>query len=160
MQLGNEDSRRAAIVFAVAGGMYAFALVGIGSTYGGTVSDVKLVIFSTLCSGIGGGLWWNIIVERLSRGSRPRRGAVAGALTAWIAVTFLIPLMALPLGPELGTNTVESLRESLVWFPAASILAVVYFGVFTIPVGTVVGYRLGRRYSPAREEAGKQLRNG
>lgn len=105
------------------------------------------LFFVAVFSAVIGGFWWEFLVERAGWWSAPKRGAVAGLLTAWLSTTVLLIMMSvlgdindLLASPE---NALQGLAEIVLVSPLIS--AAILGPVLTFPVGILTGYLLGRR---------------
>ncbi|UPW00789.1 hypothetical protein M0R88_01480 [Halorussus gelatinilyticus] len=107
----------------------------------------QVVAFSLVISGPVGGGVWKLVVERSDRWSLPHRGAVAGGLTMWLTVAVVVPLVVISNNLQGAFTTGSAAFEAGALFVVGAILGAGLVGVFTIPVGVVVGYLLGRRQS-------------
>jgi hypothetical protein len=108
-----------------------------------------LVFFLIVLSTFIGGLWWELLVERMKWWSTSIRGAFAGLLTSWLSVIFLIPTVNILGQPTDLLVSNEGVTQELASVILASALAATfYFGPFvTFPVGIITGYALGKQYS-------------
>ena len=110
-------------------------------------SFVLELFFAALFSAVIGGFWWELLVERAGWWSTPKRGAVAGLLTAWLSTTVLLVVMSvlgdisdLLASPEAA---LQGLAEIVLVSPLIS--ATILGPLLTFPVGILTGYLLGRR---------------
>ena len=116
-------------------------------------SFVLELFFAAVFSAVIGGFWWELLVERAGWWSAPKRGAVAGLLTAWLSTTVLIIMMSvlgdisdLLVSPE---GALQGLAEIVL---VSSLISATILGpVLTFPVGILTGYLLGRGYSTEYE---------
>lgn len=101
---------------------------------------VIVVVAATVLTALVGVLAWSQVVARFDRWSIPVRGAIAGALTIWGALTLLVPVAAL-VHPEVPTDPLEAVGLGV--FMAT--VGAVFVSAFFMPFGILTGYFLGRR---------------
>lgn len=136
---------RAAAMFALVGAV--LVMVWKSDNIGSLQSFIFDLFFAAVFSAVIGGFWWELLVERAGWWSAPKRGAVAGLLTAWLSTTVLIITVSL-LGEvnDLLASSEGALQEFATIVLTSTLISATILGpVLTFPVGILTGYLLGRR---------------
>lgn len=136
---------RAAAMFALVGAV--LVVVWKSDNIGTLQSFIFDLFFAAVFSAVIGGFWWELLVERAGWWSAPKRGAVAGLLTAWLSTTILIITVSL-LGEvnDLLASSEGALQEFATIVLTSTLISATILGpILTFPVGILTGYLLGRR---------------
>ncbi|WP_152436341.1 hypothetical protein [Halosimplex carlsbadense] len=143
-----DDARAAGVAFGTLGAVVS-SLWAVSKVLTVPNPDQQLyatvIVAATVLTALVGAVGWSQVVTRFDRWPIPVRGAIAGALTIWAALTLLIPVVVLIDQRSALSLSRTIILEALGLALLTGTVGMVFIGIFFLPFGALTGYLLGRR---------------